>query len=150
MDVEVRRVGTGAALADAHEIRERVFVEEQDVDPEIEYDDGDDDAVHLVAYADGEPVGTARLRTPEPGVGKVERVAVLAPHRGRGLGRRLVQALEDVAREEGLEEVHLHAQTTVEGFYADLGYETVSDVFMEADIPHVEMRKALVRDSWTC
>jgi len=149
-EIEVRRVAGDASLADAHAVRRAVFVEDQGVPEDVEMDGLDPEAWHLVAYAGTEPVGTARLREPDPGVAKVERVAVREAYRSQGLGRRLVHDLEDLARREGMDEATLHAQTTVEEFYESLGYETVSDVFDEADIPHVEMRKALVRDSWTC
>jgi len=91
----------------------------------------------------GQPVGTARLRIPEPGVAKPERVAVLESHRGEGVGRQLMAAIEREAREQGCERARLHAQVAVEAFYRDLGYETTSGVFEEADIPHVEMEKEL-------
>lgn len=150
-DVEIRRVaGDDDALADAHAVRLEVFVDGQGVPEAIEIDDQDAEARHLVAYDGERPVGTARLREPDPGVAKVERVAVVESHQGRGLGRRLMYDLEDLARESGMDEAVLHAQTTVEGFYEALGYETTSDVFEEAGIAHVEMCKALVRDSWTC
>jgi len=149
-DFEVRRVAGSASIEDAHAVRRTVFVEGQGVPEAIEMDDRDAEAWHVVAYYGDEPVGTARLREPDPGVAKVERVAVREDYRGQGLGRLLMHELEDVAREAGMDEAVLHGQTAVEGFYESLGYETVSDVFYEADIPHVEMRKPLVRDSWTC
>jgi predicted GNAT family N-acyltransferase len=89
------------------------------------------------------PVGTARLRVPEEGMAKPERVAVVASCRGEGLGKRLMNAIEREARRQGCTHARLHAQTAVETFYRDLGYETTSDVFQEADIPHVEMEKEL-------
>jgi predicted GNAT family N-acyltransferase len=89
------------------------------------------------------PVGTARLRIPEQGVAKPERVAVLESRRGEGIGRQLMAAIEREAREQGCTRARLHAQTAVEAFYRDLGYETTSDVFEEANIPHVEMEKEL-------
>jgi predicted GNAT family N-acyltransferase len=147
---DIRRVADGADLEDAHAVRHTVFVEEQDVDEAIEWDGHDEAATHLVAYDGETPVGTARLREPDPGVAKIERVAVLEAYRKRGLGRALMHELEDLAREAGMDEALVHAQTRVEAFYRRLGYETVSDVFDEAGIPHVEMRKSLGRDSWTC
>jgi predicted GNAT family N-acyltransferase len=147
----VRRVGDGAALADAVAVREAVFVEEQGVPPELERDDADGAATtdHFVAYDDGRPVGTARLRPGDgsddaPGrVAKAERVAVVRAARGRGVGRELMAAVEDRARERGFERVRLHAQRHVETWYRAQGYETTSDEFVEAGIPHVEMEKAL-------
>jgi len=157
MNVEVRRVPGEARLADAHAVRRTVFIEEQGVSEAEEMDGCDEDSVHVVAYAPAEradsslspgdtgarPVGTARLRVPAPGVAKPERVAVLTSCRGQGIGRQLMQAIEKEARAQGCTRARLHAQTAVEGFYRDLGYETTSDVFIEANIPHVEMKKQL-------
>ncbi len=142
-DYRIERVGAGAALADAHAVRRAVFIEEQGVPESIEMDDKDVDAIHLVAYDESDPIGTARLREAEPETGKVERVAVLASHRDAGCGRALMADLEAVAVAQGFEELILHAQTSVESFYQELGYETVSDTFLEAGIPHVEMTKSL-------
>lgn len=142
-DYDIRRIPGEADLDDAFEVRREVFVEEQDVDEDEEWDGKDEDARHVVAYDDGYPVGTARLRTPEAGIAKVERVAVRKASREEGIGRLLMDALETEAREQGCGEVRLHAQTAVEEFYVKLGYETTSDVFDEAGIPHVEMRKPL-------
>lgn len=149
-EYEIRRVANDATLADAHDVRRTVFVEEQGVPEPVEMDDEDGAARHVVAYDGESPVGTARLREPEPKLAKIERVAVRPSHRGAGLGRELLYALEDLARRDRMDEAVVHAQTRVEGFYRTLGYETVSDVFEEAEIPHVEMRKPLGRDSWTC
>jgi predicted GNAT family N-acyltransferase len=142
-DTGVIRVETDAERQDAFDVRHTVFVEEQGVSEDIEYDGRDDEATHFVAYDDGEPVGAARLRDPEPEKGKVERVAVLESRRGEDWGRRLMDAVEETARERDLSKLVLHSQTHVEAFYSKLGYETVSDVFEEAGIPHVEMENEL-------
>jgi len=123
---------------DAYDVRWAVFVEEQSVDPDIEIDEHEDEAIHFVAYAEDEPVGAARLREPEPGVGKVERLAVLESHRETGLGRQLMEAVERQARAQGIDRLTLHGQVRVAGFYEHLGYERVGEQFMEADIPHVK------------
>ena len=150
MDAELRRIPGEATLADAHAVRRTVFIKEQGVSEAEEMDGRDGDAVHVVAYTparrdddDGRPVGTARLRVPESGVAKPERVAVLESCRGEGIGEQLMAAIEDEARTQGCTQARLHAQTAVEGFYRELGYETTSDVFQEANIPHVEMEKRL-------
>jgi len=143
---EVRVAANDAERDDAFAVRKAVFVDEQGVDEELEWDEHDDpdaEAVHFVASRGGDAVGAARLREYEPGVGKVERVAVLESARGEGWGRRLMEALEAEARERGFDSLLLHGQTTAEGFYRGLGYETTSDEFDEAGIPHVEMRKSL-------
>ena len=145
-ETEVRVASTEDELEDAFAVRKTVFVDEQDVDEELEwdeYDEPDSEAVHFVGYRDGEPVGAARLREAEPGVGKVERVAVLKSARGEGWGRRLMEALEIEAENRGFDKLVLHGQTSAEGFYHGLDYETTSDVFDEAGIPHVKMAKEL-------
>ncbi|KAB1196019.1 MULTISPECIES: GNAT family N-acetyltransferase [Haloferax] len=145
-ETEVRVATTDAEREDAFAVRKAVFVDEQGVDEELEWDEYDDpesDAVHFVGYRDGEAVGAARLREYELGVGKVERVAVLESARGEGWGKRLMEALEAEAHELGFERLLLHGQTSAEGFYHGLEYETTSDVFDEAGIPHVTMEKSL-------
>jgi predicted GNAT family N-acyltransferase len=154
MSYRVRRAETDAEKADALDVRRAVFIEEQGVPEPLEIDEKDDDSTHVVAYRDAEadatsvggsaiPVGAGRLREVEDGVGKLERIAVLEPHRGNGIGSELVAELEAVADERGLSTLTMHAQTPVEGMYRKLGYETTSDEFEEAGIPHVEMEKSL-------
>jgi len=140
-DVRIEIVAGGGDLSDAFAVRRDVFVDEQGVDEAVEIDGRDDECVHVVAYDGDHPVGTARLRTVGDDTGKVERVAVRRERRGEGLGRELMTTVEDLARERDLNRIVLHAQTTVEAFYRNLGYETVSDEFEEAGIPHVEMTK---------
>ncbi|WP_424004620.1 GNAT family N-acetyltransferase [Haloarcula salina] len=142
-DITVK-TGSWSDFADAaSEIRMTVFVEEQGVDASEELDGKDPDAVQFLARDGGDPVGTARLRFPEPDVGKAERVAVRESARSDGVGAALMRAVEDAAHENGADVIVLHAQTRVEGFYRKLGYETVGEEFEEAGIPHVEMRKPL-------
>jgi len=143
VEYDVRRVPGDGDRDDAFEIRRAVFIDEQGVTTAQEFDGLDDEAVHFVAYRDEEPVGTAGLRFPEAGVAKVERVAVREHARGEGVGQRLVRTLEAEARDQECATVVLHAQTTVEEFYEKLGYETVSDVFVEDGIEHVKMRQSL-------
>ncbi|AQL41821.1 GNAT family N-acetyltransferase [Halorientalis sp. IM1011] len=140
-DARIEVVAGDGDLSDAFAVRRDVFVDEQGVDEAVEIDGRDDDAVHTVAYEGSRPVGTARLRTVGDDTGKVERVAVRRERRGEELGRKLMDTVEDLARERDLDRLVLHAQTTVEEFYRKLGYETVSDEFEEAGIPHVEMTK---------
>lgn len=162
MTVEARRAETDAERADALAVRRTVFVEEQGVPEALEVDGRDDESIHFVVYAESEdesegrdtdpsesddadarPIGAGRLREVGEGVGKVERIAVLKPRRGEGVGRAIMRTLESTAVDEGLSKLVMHAQTPVEGFYRDLGYETTSDEFEEAGISHVEMAKSL-------
>jgi predicted GNAT family N-acyltransferase len=129
----------GAALA---AIRRAVFVVEQRVSEAEEWDGLDADCTHVLALsAAGAPIGTGRL-LPDARIG---RMAVLMAWRGRGVGGALLQALIALARERGCGETRLHAQTHAAGFYRKFGYVAVGDEFMEAGIPHIEMRLALTR-----
>lgn len=126
-------------FADLRAVREPVFVVEQQVPIEEEWDELDPQCRHVIARdAQNRPIGTGRL-TPER---KIGRMAVLREWRGRGVGDALLEALLDLAREQGWPEVTLHAQTHALLFYARHGFEAFGDEFMEADIPHRAMRKA--------
>ena len=122
-------------------IRERVFVEEQHVDREEEFDGRDSACSHAIVFQDELPIGTGRLDI-EKG-GKIGRVAVLADYRRRGVGSRIMQALESVALEHSLPKIWFHAQVSAIPFYESLGYRTTSEEFLEANIPHVVMEKTL-------
>lgn len=139
------RVGDWSTLgADAQRLRTAVFVEEQRIPKELEWDAADATAVHAVAYNRlGRPLATGRLLAHEPGTSKIGRMAVDRTLRGGRLGRDVLQALTETARERGDAEVVLHAQRSAEGFYARLGYTVLGEPFEEANIPHVTMFKRL-------
>ncbi|WP_430382461.1 GNAT family N-acetyltransferase [Streptomyces sp. P10-4] len=134
-------------------VRKEVFVVEQGVAEDIEYDAYDAVAVHVLAVReDGLPLGTGRLLHGEaavaktggdPSVGSLGRLAVSREARGLGVGAALVRALEDAARARGLTAVDLHAQTHALGFYERLGYAAYGPEFPDAGIPHRAMRRAL-------
>lgn len=138
-------VGTWAELgADAQAVRSAVFVVEQGIPAELEWDAADAGALHVVAYADGVPVATGRwLSSDEAGVVRVGRMAVLKPRRGGGVGRQVLDALIDAARTAGHATVMLHAQASAVAFYLRAGFEPVGPEFVEAGIPHQEMRRRL-------
>ncbi|MFD4562463.1 GNAT family N-acetyltransferase [Streptomyces sp. NPDC058469] len=134
-------------------VRKEVFVVEQGVPQELEYDSYDAVATHVLAVReDGTPLGTGRLLYGEaaaaktdgdPTVGSLGRLAVTKEARGLGVGVALVRAIEDAARARGLAAVDLHAQTHALGFYERLGYEAYGPEFPDAGIPHRAMRCAL-------
>lgn len=123
-------------------LRHAVFVVEQGVPPDLERDDLDASAVHLLAEDDGVVVGCCRLVRDGDAV-RLGRMAVAAAGRGRGVGARLLEFAEDVARRSGAAEVTLHAQVAVRGFYARAGYAEEGDEFLDAGIVHVAMRRNL-------
>ncbi|MGR4851671.1 GNAT family N-acetyltransferase [Streptomyces violaceus] len=134
-------------------VRKEVFVGEQGVPEDLEYDAYDAAAVHVLAVReDGVPLGTGRLLYGEaavaqtgagPSVGCLGRLAVAGQARGLGVGGALVRAIEDAARARELAAVDLHAQTHALGFYERLGYEAYGPEYLEAGIPHQEMRRSL-------
>lgn len=140
--IEILPVTDEAAWEAARRIRTVVFIEEQACPPEEEWDAFDATSVHVVAWLDGEPVGTARWRTVGAGAqaaAKLERFAVLPAYRGRGIGRRLVAHLMREARAAGHVRLILHAQAYLEAFYREFGFRPVGERFSEVGIPHVKM-----------
>lgn len=132
----VKLSGWERARDDARTIRYEVFVREQNVPVELEWDEFDAASLHAVAYsADGAAVGTGRL-LPD---GHVGRMAVLRPWRGQGLGTALLQALLAAAQERGMTRVVLHSQTHAAGFYRRFGFLPEGAEYREAGIPHVTM-----------
>ncbi|ERN43203.1 putative acyltransferase [Rubidibacter lacunae KORDI 51-2] len=128
-------------------IRRVVFQDEQGVAPELEFDGRDDAATHLLAYWHGQPVGTARVSWPDPQSAKIERLAVLAAARGRGIGTQLMQQALQLAAERGARVAVVHAQAYVKVLYDILGFVQVGDRFDEAGLPHVKMTKMLTSPS---
>lgn len=139
------RMGSWEELAEAaRRVRTEVFLQEQQIPVELEWDDDDAAALHAVAYNRlGMPVATGRLLQHAPHVGRIGRMAVTRVLRGSGLGRALLQALMDAARMRGDREVLLHAQRSAEAFYAQQGFVARGQPFDEAGIPHIEMVRAL-------
>ena len=128
----------------AQAVRTAVFVHEQGIAPEDEWDAEDAKALHAVLWDEqGQAVGNARLLEPSPRLAKVGRMAVLREARGKGYGTRLLQALLVEARRRGHDEVRLSAQRSAEGFYAAQGFTVVGEPFDEVGIPHIEMRLVL-------
>lgn len=137
---EVRILSWDEARAAAAAIRTSVFVIEQKVPAELEMDDMDAHCDHALAFdAGGNAIATGRL-LPD---GHIGRMAVLAAHRGSGVGRRVLDALVARAQSRGMREAILSAQTHALGFYEKAGFTAVGPEFMEAGIPHREMRLRL-------
>lgn len=140
--VDVRTADWPSEAASIAAIRRTVFVEEQGVPPDLEWDGCDGDCSHALALVNREPVGTGRLMP----TGKVGRLAVLAASRRHGIGSRLLRHLVGVARSRGLREVYLHAQVSALPFYVAHGFVAEGAEFQEAGIAHRRMRLALAQD----
>ncbi len=138
-------IGSWQTLAgEARQVRTEVFLEEQRIPVEMEWDELDELAIHAVARNRlGLAVGTGRLLQHAPGVGRIGRMAVTRVLRGSNVGRDLLRALMLAATQCGDHEVMLHAQRTAQGFYARLGFEPRGEPFEEAGIVHIEMHHTL-------
>lgn len=129
-------------MEDAYRLRHIVFVEEQGVPENMEKDEFDPDAIHVVAKNGGKVVGTGRMVI-EAKNGRIGRMAVDKNLRRKGIGKRIMLKLEEEAQQRGLDEIYLHAQVHAHDFYEKLGYTPRGEVFDEAGIDHVEMYKEL-------
>ena len=138
-------IGSWQTLAgEARQVRTEVFLEEQRIPVEMEWDELDELAIHAVARNRlGLAVGTGRLLQHAPGVGRIGRMAVTRVLRGSNVGRDVLRALMLAATQRGDHEVVLHAQRTAQGFYARLGFEPSGEPFEEAGIVHIEMHRTL-------
>ena len=137
--LEVQIVKTEEQLKDAYFVRKTVFVEEQMVPMEEEIDHFEKEAVHFVLY-DHSPLGAGRFRIVD-GYGKVERICVLKERRVGGAGTAIMNKIEEYAKEQGINKLKLNAQVHAIPFYTKLGYEVVSEEFLDAGIPHKTMTK---------
>lgn len=136
----VRPVNWNATRDKLRALRRAVFIEEQRVPEELEWDDADARAYHVLAISEaGEPIGTGRLKLD----GQIGRMAVARKWRRRGVGAAILRCLLDLARKEGCTVVRLHAQTHAIPFYAKYGFEAVGEEFDEAGIAHRAMELAL-------
>lgn len=136
----IKKVNTEKELQDAYFVRKQVFVLEQNIPIEIEIDEHEHESAHFIAYKDGDPIGAARVRQINDAA-KVERVCVLKKYRRGGIGRMLMKEIEDFAKNQNWFPLTLHAQLEAVPFYEELGYKTYSELFYEANIPHVAIKK---------
>jgi predicted GNAT family N-acyltransferase len=121
-------------------VRRAVFIDEQQVPEDMEWDADDAGSVHFLAVDDeGTAIGCARL-LPD---GHIGRMAVLPGWRGQGVGRALLDAVMRAADARGHATLRLSAQTHAAGFYARAGFVGVGEIYEEAGIPHVAMQKNL-------
>ena len=135
--LEIRIVEKREELDGVIEIRKNVFVKEQKVSLDLEIDGLDSDAEHVIAYLDHEPIGCARIRTNN--YAKLERIAIIEEHRGKGFGKQLTDFLINYCKQKNFDEIRLHSQTYVSGFYKKCGFKIRGKPFFEAGIEHVEM-----------
>ncbi|OFY29046.1 MAG: hypothetical protein A2275_05600 [Bacteroidetes bacterium RIFOXYA12_FULL_35_11] len=126
----------GDLLTEARKIRTMVFINEQGVDPALEYQ-GDDEALHYLIKNIDKYIATARWRKTDSGV-KLERFAVLPDYRNTGVGKVILDAvLKDVKPLKSA--IYLHAQEKAVNFYLKNNFIVEGNMFMEAGIKHYKM-----------
>lgn len=130
-------------LKDVFKIRRKVFVIEQKVDPALEVDGLDKECDQFLAYDENRPVGTTRVRYLAGNEAKIERMAVLKDFRGKNIGSELIKFILDYLEQKGIETVVMNAQLYAKNFYGKFGFEAQGDIFKEAGIKHIKMKKNL-------
>ncbi len=142
MNISIQITHWDEAKSQVMPIRHEVFINEQQVPEELEWDEFDQDALHAIVKKEQEVIGTARLIIDGQDA-KIGRMAILKEYRDQGIGQKLLSILIQTAKEKGAQECILHAQTHAIAFYAKSDFEPNGPIFDEAGIPHVEMRLML-------
>ncbi|QEN07136.1 GNAT family N-acetyltransferase [Oceanispirochaeta crateris] len=140
-NIEIRQAFWESDLKYIQDVRTRVFVQEQGVPIELECDGNDPQMTHVLAFVNSHAAGTARM-SPQ---GHIGRVAVLYEYRKNNIGTLLMEALENLAVSFSMDEVSLNAQTQAMGFYKSCGYKEEGEIFEEAGISHIHMKKKIVK-----
>ncbi|WP_088066581.1 GNAT family N-acetyltransferase [Gottfriedia luciferensis] len=143
MTIHTIVAATDSEIQDALNVRVEVFVEEQQISKELEFDGLDNECIHFVSYDGEKPIAAGRLRLIES-TGKVQRICVLKEYRGKKIGNEIMFLIHKTAKEKNLAQLVLSAQESAIPFYEKLGYEITSEqLFFEAGIPHAEMKLKL-------
>lgn len=135
-EIIIKTVDFKENFPDIEHIRLEVFVREQHVPLELEWDEDDSQAMHILAYRNEKAVATARLLKD----GRIGRMAVLPPWRGQGVGRKMLLYLIAEAKKQGNDNIRLSAQQHAVGFYQKYGFVICSESYMDAGIPHYTMQ----------
>ena len=134
-------VTSDSELEGAFEVRRQVFVIEQNIPEDIELDEHDKEALHMVVKDGDRVIGTARVLFLDTGLAKLERMAILQPFRDKGIGSKIVSFLIEELRNRQVEQVVLHAQYPVVAFYKSCGFEETGSPFLEVGIKHIKMQR---------
>ncbi|WP_275075927.1 GNAT family N-acetyltransferase [Providencia rettgeri] len=134
-----------ALVVDAFDLRQQVFTQEQGFPAEIDVDEYDDAALHVVLYLNQQPAAVLRCVFLDDGLIKVGRVAVQKTHRGKGLGREMMKFVQQYGAENQHQKIGLSAQHTAIAFYQSLGYQTEGEMYDEDGMDHIFMSLSLNR-----
>ena len=125
-------------LSQLKNIREKVFIQEQKVTPELEWDGMDENAMHFLVFKDEEAIGCARAVVIKNYM-QLGRMAVLKEYRGQGIGSALLEKAMTIAKLNQLSAIYISAQCHAIDFYKKFGFEVKSDIYLDAEIPHRDM-----------
>jgi predicted GNAT family N-acyltransferase len=142
MNISIQITHWDEAKSQVMPIRHEIFIKEQKVPEELEWDEFDQNALHAIVKQENQVIGTARLIIDNT-IAKIGRMAIQKEYREQGIGQKLLLILIKTAKEKGAQECILHAQTHAIAFYAKADFEPHGPIFDEAGIPHVEMRLIL-------
>ena len=134
-NITIKTVDFNQDSSEIKNIRTKVFIQEQNVPTELEWDEFDNDATHILAYYDGKAVGTARLLSD----GHIGRMSVLKSYRNRNIGKRMLKYLLEIAQKNSNTKIVLSAQNHAVEFYKKQGFIVTSDIYLDAGIPHYDM-----------
>ena len=146
MGFRIVKVTNNDDLKKCLEIREKVFIEEKNVPRDIENDGFDcmrEDCEHFIVYSGSVPAGTVRMRFIDESTVRLQRFCFLKEYRGLGLGSKTVEFVEKRYKEKGIKKIVIEAKYAVSPFYEKCGYKTVSGIFLEVGVEHVNMEKEL-------
>ncbi|BAZ14290.1 GCN5-related N-acetyltransferase [Calothrix sp. NIES-4071] len=142
-DIIIKLADSPKEFEAIEQIREVVFQKEQGVDRNLDFDGRDETSERLIASLNGTFIGTARIRYIDANLAKIERLAVLETARGYGIGKKLMLRALDIIKSKNIPEVVIHAQEYIKSLHEQIGFQQEGDVFEEAGIRHVKMRKLL-------
>ncbi|BAY31236.1 GCN5-related N-acetyltransferase [Nostoc carneum NIES-2107] len=142
-DLMIKIVESPEEFAAIKAIRIAVFQEEQGVEAALEFDGKDEICDHLIAYLNQQAVGTTRIRYLDEQTAKIERLAVLSHARGNGFGKQIMEKAIDFIANQNIPEVVINSQEYVKSLYQKMGFIAEGEIFIEAGIPHIKMRKKL-------
>jgi predicted GNAT family N-acyltransferase len=126
-------------LSQLKNIREKVFIQEQKVTPQLEWDGMDEKAIHFLVFNDKAAIGCARAIVIKDHM-QLGRMAVLKEYRGQGIGGALIEKAVTTAKLNQLSAIYISAQCHAIDFYKKFGFEVTSDIYLDAEIPHRDMK----------
>jgi len=141
---EIKTVDFNTHLSELKSIRTTVFIQEQNVPEELEWDEFDMNSTHFLAYYENIPVATARLLAD----GHIGRMAVLKNYRNRNIGKNMLKYIIDIAKQRSVKSIELSAQEQAVEFYKKQGFHLISEVYLDAGIPHYDMKLSNYNDGY--